>query len=330
LDRQGLRRREGIVLLTRRTVLKELVAIAPATLIPEVARAEEQWEPLDGEASRAQLMDAALAIDVSELGPVTKSEQESLALWAGFYFPNDVLYDKVLKKQREGQILGIDISHYQPNLSHALLSLQAVGFTYVKASQGPRGFDRSFDQHWRNLKKYHVPRGAYHFLTPDVDGKTQAEHFLAVVNNSGQLETGDLVPVVDVESTTTDPTQDAWRLKKPAEIESIIYDWLTTVQAHVPKANPLIYTVRSWWSLLQPGSKPTELEIPAKLRPYRVWIADYGIKQDRFEKPRVLRNANVVLWQFTDSARLASGYSGNLDASVYFGSPEQFKRDMFL
>jgi len=307
-----------------------MASIIPATLVSVPALSEEQWVALDGEPSRAQLMDAALAVDVAELGPITKSEQESLALWAGFYFPTDALYDKILKKQREGQILGIDISHYQPTIAHALLSLQAVGFTYVKASQGPLGFDRSFDQHWRNLKKYHVPRGAYHFLTPDADGKLQAEHFLAVVNKSGQLETGDLVPVVDVESTTTDPSQDAWRSKDPEKIISIVYDFLTTVQANVPKSNPLIYTVRSWWSLLQPGRKPTELELPAKLRPYRIWIADYGIKQGKFEKPRVLRNANVVLWQFSDSAHLTSGYGGNLDASVYFGSPEQFKSEMLL
>ena len=231
-------------MLTRRDVVKEMACAVPAALVSVPARSQEQWVALDGEPSRAQLMDASLAIDVAELGPITKSEQESLALWAAFYFPTDVLYDKILKKQREEQILGIDISHYQPTIAHALLNLQAVGFTYVKASQGPRGFDRSFAQHWQNLKKYHVARGAYHFLTPDADGKTQAEHFLAVVNKSGQMETGDLVPVVDVELTMTDPSQDAWRSKKPEEIVSIVHDWLTTVQAKVPKANPLIYTVR--------------------------------------------------------------------------------------
>src|SRR5208337_1990576 len=84
-------------MLTRRTVLKEMTSIIPATLVSVPALSEEQWVALDGEPSRAQLMDAALAVDVAELGPITKSEQESLALWAGFYFPTDALYDKILK-----------------------------------------------------------------------------------------------------------------------------------------------------------------------------------------------------------------------------------------
>ena len=53
-----------------------------------------------------------------------------------------------------------------------------------------------FKENWKAVAGTSIKRGAYHFLEPDVDGTRQAKHFLATV----ELEAGDLLPVVDVET----------------------------------------------------------------------------------------------------------------------------------
>jgi GH25 family lysozyme M1 (1,4-beta-N-acetylmuramidase) len=133
---------------------------------------------------------------------------------------------------------------------------------------------------------------------------------------------------VDVESTTPDPKNDAWRKLKPDQIIRIVSDWLSTVEKHKPKSRPIIYTVKSWWSLVDTKNKPAELELPVDLRPYRIWIADYGERSRRFEMPRVLAGSNPVLWQFTSRAGLTTGYNKALDASVFFGTPDEFTATM--
>ena len=321
----------------RRDFLVGSSAFGLATVLGHDGFAEESWIELSDDPSRAALFQLVIDADIRENGPPVHDLQETYAVYDNFNFPNDVGYDRLLGKNRLDAHFGIDISRYQPDIDVSLLRTQGVEFVYVKASQGSRGYDKKFDRHWKSLieaQKHDVSRvakGAYHFLTPDADGAAQALHFLSVVKNSGDWSRGDLVPVVDVEWTDSNkPANDAWRTKKPAEIIQVIFDWLKTVETNTSGSRPMIYTARSWWETVEPTTAASNLQLPPKLSPYSVRIADRGDRQQKSERPRLLVGSTAPLWQFTNSAKLTSGYNDAVDASVFFGTVDQFKATLTI
>lgn len=76
----------------------------------------------------------------------------------------------------------------------------------VKATEGTYYHPPWFEQQWRKVRaaageRYGVDwfRGCYHFLKFNIDGRAQADYYLAAINRAGGWDVGDLWPVVDVE-----------------------------------------------------------------------------------------------------------------------------------
>jgi lysozyme len=299
-----------------------------------VTAAPTSWVPLTADVSRSDQFHIELVANIRDYGPLTTQIQESNALDLYFNFPDDVKYDHKVRKPRNNTHFGIDISHWQPDIDVSRLRSQGVNFLFHKASQGVRGYDPTFRRNWQLLSELsmsdRLPKGAYHFLTPDEKGADQAEHYFDVVASSGGWAAGDLVPVVDVEWTTRDPSKDAWRRKSPTEIVTTISDFLTRIHQKLPNSRPIIYTGRSWWSVVEPRQKTTELRLPEELASYRLWIADYGRNSRENEIPSILSNASAILWQFTNTASVSTGYDGNLDATVFYGTDDEFTRALTI
>lgn len=99
-------------------------------------------------------------------------------------------------------------------------------------------------------------RGAYHFFDPSVDVSEQIRHFVSVV---GQLEEGDLPPVLDLEG-------DKWKAISHAARVPMVFEWLEEVE-HRLKVVPIIY--------LSPYFALDVLRTPKhpKLSKYKLWIA---------------------------------------------------------
>jgi len=97
-------------------------------------------------------------------------------------------------------IHGIDVSNYQNVIYWSSVKAMhvdsvAIGFAFIKATEGLNDVDRSFSKNWQASKLAGMPHGAYHFFLATKSGSKQANNFIKQVN----LSAGDLPPVVDVE-----------------------------------------------------------------------------------------------------------------------------------
>ena len=92
-------------------------------------------------------------------------------------------------------VRGIDVSSYQGKIHWPTLSSQRISFAFIKATEGSSHKDPNFDHNWKEAQKTHLRIGAYHFMSFETPGKTQAKNFISTVGKTG----GDLPPVVDVE-----------------------------------------------------------------------------------------------------------------------------------
>lgn len=107
---------------------------------------------------------------------------------------------------------GIDVSRWQcdedPNacpIDWGQVAAAGKAFVYIKASQDVDHVDPWYVRHRAGARAAGLLVGAYHFadpnpdpdpaVPPDVDGRAQADHFLA----SADIASGDLPPVLDLE-----------------------------------------------------------------------------------------------------------------------------------
>jgi lysozyme len=284
---------------------------------------EASWQPLTDQPSRAELFKTEIIPralrENQDSGPTT------LAIPPTFYFPDDANTDRIENKPRVKSIFGIDISHHlSGNLDFSLLKAQRVSFVYCKATQGTTFKDAKFGKFWRDLGNLpasdRLPRGAYHFLSSDNPGKDQADRFLDYVRLQGDFKPGDLPPVLDLEWDVVPGNPDRWRGRGKQYILDSVLGCLERIKQKTGKT-PIIYTAKSWF-----GSETLPLSEFSRLADYPIWIADYNNRRKLSEKPDVPNGAKTLIWQFSDRALFATGYDGGLDASIFYGTEEEFKQ----
>lgn len=92
-------------------------------------------------------------------------------------------------------VKGVDVSTYQLDIDWEGLEQEGFKFAFIKATEGSDLVDERFEYNWEHANATAMKVGAYHFLSYDTDGKSQAENFIKTVNK----KRGMLPPVVDVE-----------------------------------------------------------------------------------------------------------------------------------
>jgi lysozyme len=307
------------------------------SLLPGVGRSEEglgeevSWTDLSDEPSRAELFeDEVVPAGLAEESTPDNVER-TLALPPVFYLPDDAVYDRMENRKRENSIFGVDISHYD-NVSEGFfrqLRFQHVRFVYAKASQGVGVIDARFNRSWKLLgglgPDIKVSRGAYHFLSSGSPGRQQAEFFFARLQANGGLKQEDLPPVLDLEWDRTRGNPDQWRGKGEKYIIQNVNDCVARLR-ELTKREPICYSAKSWFS-----GETIPLSSFRKLAEVkRWWWADYNTKRKFSETPAVVPGAKNILWQFTDRALIRTGFSGGLDASIFYGSEADFRSEFEL
>lgn len=81
----------------------------------------------------------------------------------------------------EWEVFGVDVSSYQGEVDWPVLAEQGVDFAFIKATEGSLLQDRRFAANWAGAAAAGVRAGAYHFLSYDSPGETQADNFIAAV-----------------------------------------------------------------------------------------------------------------------------------------------------
>jgi lysozyme len=190
-------------------------------------------------------------------------------------------------------IHGIDVSKFQKNVNwEAVEQMQVdkihISFAFIKATEGITRQDPNFAQNWAHARKAGIIRGAYHFFYSTRDPLKQAINFKNIV----QLESGDLPPVLDIETSNNQP---------PAIIRTTARIWLEEMEKAYG-VKPIIYTNVHFY----------ETYLGSEFDKYPLWVAHYYQK----ERPRTDRT--WLFWQHSDIGHV-NGVSGTVDFNVFKG-----------
>jgi lysozyme len=129
-------------------------------------------------------------------------------------------------------------------------------------------------------------------------------------------------PVVDLEwDIAVKNGPDRWAGTDPDDIINKTLSWMNYVESKTHR-KPVLYTARAWWD-----ERIHDEGKFAKFANYKIWIADYSKSSRGIEVPKVPNKEKAALWQFTESARLSTGFGGGLDANIYKDSEEHFYED---
>ena len=180
---------------------------------------------------------------------------------------------------------GVDVSSYQEEVDFGKLREQGVEFAFIKATEGDTHVDESFAEKWAAALYAGVPAGAYHYFSYGVSGAAQAQNFIETV---GELETGCLIPAVDMELTVEE-------VYNPPEKSAVVMGlkaFLAVLEERYG-VKPLIYAQRDYY--------------------------EKYLKDDFGDYPRWARNVfypvwvdagdDWAVWQYSDRGQL-EGYSG--------------------
>jgi lysozyme len=189
-----------------------------------------------------------------------------------------------------GDVQGIDVSHYQGTVDWQQVNAAGIQFAFAKATDGVTLADSEFATNWAGMKAAGILRGAYHFFEPTDDAGQQATFFLSNV----QLESGDLPPMLDVE-TPAATSEALWQG---------VQTWLDQVEA-ATGMQPILYLNSSF---------ANENDAPASLAAYPFWLAQYDV-----DLPTLPTGWTTwLLWQYSASGTV-NGVSGSVDLDALNG-----------
>ncbi|MBQ7119277.1 MAG: glycosyl hydrolase family 25 [Oscillospiraceae bacterium] len=204
--------------------------------------------------------------------------------------------------KKENSIHGVDVSSYQGDIDWEELAENDIQFAFIKATEGSTYIDKCFDKNIEGAKKTDLAIGAYHFLSFDSDGKSQAENFISKV----EPDMIDLPPVIDLEFYGK-------YVDNPPDF-SVVEEILTELISELTKKygrKPIIYTNRHTYYLYVVGV----------FDDCDIWMCDL------MGQPELPGDEEWVFWQYSHTEKL-SGYSGgeeHIDMNVFNGSKEEFE-----
>lgn len=205
---------------------------------------------------------------------------------------------------------GIDVSSYQEEIDWKGVRGEGYRFAFIKATEGSTHVDPAFRDNWKKSRRAGLKTGAYHFLSFDTEGETQAENFIDTVPRTitGTLPVlrsysarRPLPPAVDVEMygeyETAPPTQE--------ELDGILQPLLEELEEHygctpILYANPYVY----------------EKYLAAGYSGYPVWISDPEAADELPDG----REWTFCQYTFEGSSPSVDGGAKDLDIDIYRGS----------
>jgi GH25 family lysozyme M1 (1,4-beta-N-acetylmuramidase) len=206
--------------------------------------------------------------------------------------------------------VGIDVSRFQGAIVWPSVAASGVRFAFVQASRGSGvdctvkpdqcGADPYFAINRAAAEAAGIRVGAYHrafasgstVADARADALAESNVFLGAV---GALQSGELIPVLDVETPFTGMTATTLRT------------WVRVWVKHVSKRlgrKPMIYTNATSW-----GATGDTREF-AKAK-YPLWVAEWGVSSPTVPAANWAAHGYSV-WQFTSSGSVP-GISGRVD-----------------
>ena len=154
--------------------------------------------------------------------------------------------------RNRGNIRGVDISNWQPNINYRALKDAGIEIVIMKASESNYYRDKCLDQHYNGCKAQGMKVGFYHFFRCDKNATEQARFFV----NCIQGKAYDVKLVLDIESNEG---------KNKATVTAMAREFLQEVQ-RLTGTEPMIYTYTGF----------ANSYLDSSLACYPVWIAHYS------------------------------------------------------
>lgn len=200
-------------------------------------------------------------------------------------------------------VRGVDVSSYQGEINWKTLEKEDISFAFIKATEGSSYKDRCFEENIKNISKTKICAGAYHFMSFESDGKSQAKNFISSVNKRDV----DLPPVIDVELYGN------YNDKPPraSDVRKILDDMVEVLYAEYGRY-PIIYTNRRAYVLY----------IAGEYENCDIWICDLT------KKPVLPDEREWRFWQYSHTETLP-GYKGgeeHIDMNVFNGDKKEFRQ----
>lgn len=202
-------------------------------------------------------------------------------------------------------VLGIDVSHWQSVINWAKVRDTGVRFAIIKATEGTNFVDDKFRINWNEAKAAGVMRGAYCYFHPNLDARTQADHFINTINSTG--DKGELPAALDLE---VDNGVDKTRIISGVKI------WLERVALRLGR-KPFIYSgisfLETYFSEI--GGAP-----PAWSKDYPLWLGWYPYNFTPGMRPRLPRGwFTWTIWQYSKDGQV-NGINAEVDMDLFNGT----------
>ncbi|MBN4072608.1 hypothetical protein JYT74_01080 [Crocinitomix catalasitica] len=188
-------------------------------------------------------------------------------------------------------ILGIDVSHYQENISWSYVSNMkvhddSVQFAFIKATEGNKFVDEKFVRNSNAASLERIEYGFYHYYDPALSAKKQADFFSSTIRDYNFT----LRPVIDIEISGD--------LKTYEVVDSIItfLDEVESLLGH----RPIVYTYENFF---------LENIDQLRMREEYFWIASYN------RHCKLMDEINVLIWQFSESGTV-DGIENAVDLNI--------------
>ena len=194
-------------------------------------------------------------------------------------------------------VKGVDVSSYQLDIDWKGLEKEGYKFAFIKATEGSSHVDDRFEENWKNVRKTDIRAGAYHFLSYDTSGKSQAENFIKTVKKRH----GMLPPAVDVEFYGEYEEVHPSRKKLRKVLDTVLQE----LEDHYGQ-KPVIYT----------NTYIYDTYISGRYDDYPIWISAHDIPESLSDG----RDWTFCQYTFYGQSDSIGGGEKHVDLNVFNGS----------
>ena len=197
---------------------------------------------------------------------------------------------------------GVDVSSYQGDIDWTVLGAQDIDFAIIKSTEGSGSRDSRFAENWAAARDTDLLVGAYHFVSFDSEGESQAQNVIDTVPDAP----GSLPVTVDVEFYGDyfehPPTL--------GRVRDILDPLLAALEDHYGSP-PIIYTTSEAYDRYIRDAYPNN----------PIWIRSVVVP------PTLSDERDWTFWQYSHRDRLP-GYDGEetyIDMNVFAGSIDELR-----
>ena len=197
---------------------------------------------------------------------------------------------------------GVDVSSYQGTIDWPVLGSQNIDFAIIKATEGSGSQDSRFAENWSAAHDTDLLVGAYHFVSFDSEGATQAQNVIETVPDAP----GSLPVTVDVEFYGRYFEHPPTRTR----VRDILDPLLAALEDHYGSP-PIIYTTAEAYDRYIRDAYPDN----------PVWIRSVVLP------PMMPDGRDWAFWQYSHRDSLP-GYDGEehyIDMNVFGGSVRELR-----